>query len=338
MGLLGYWRFHTTPFNWSAFAANFKDVNKGWAGLAIVFILLTYIGRAVRWEVMMRHLDARLPFLSLVSYTLIGFTAVVLSGRPGEFVRPYLIAKRAKVPISTQIAAWAIERILDLFMVLLIFGLALSQISRGAAVPGSQLQLILRTGGWLIGVVAAVGLVILLGFRHFQGQAQKRISDALTVLPEALHRKVDGFLESFASGAEALRSPAAVTALVVYTVLEWMVIGLAFYALFQAFPATVHLPVSDVVVILGFVSFGAAVQIPGIGGGMQVAAIFVLTELYQLSFEEASGVALGLWLVNYFSVVPIGFFLAFREGINWKKIRHIEEEVGDIPIVPTSVV
>ena len=64
----------------------------------------------------MRHLNAKLPFGTLVSYTLIGFTAVVLTGRPGEFVRPYLIAKKAKVPISTQIAAWVIERILDLSM------------------------------------------------------------------------------------------------------------------------------------------------------------------------------------------------------------------------------
>ena len=292
----------------------------------------------MRWQVMMRHLDARLPFLSLVSYTLIGFTAVVLSGRPGEFVRPYLIAKRAKVPLSTQIAAWAIERILDLFMVLLIFGVALSQISQGAAVPGSQLQLILRVGGWLIGVLSGVGLLILFGFRYFRGRAQERISEALTVLPEALHRKVDGFLASFAAGTEALRSPAAVTALVVYSMIEWFVIGLGFYAIFQAFPATSHLPVTDVVVILGFVSFGAAVQIPGIGGGMQVAAIFVLTELYQLTFEEASGVALALWLVNYFSVVPVGLLLAFREGLNWRKIRNIEEEVGDGTVAPTNVV
>ena len=304
----------------------------------MVFILLTYIGRAVRWEVMMRHLDSKLPFLTLVSYTLIGFTAVVLSGRPGEFVRPYLIANRAKVPLSTQIAAWAIERILDLFMVLLIFGVALSQISRGAALPGSKLQLILRAGGWLIGLLAALALVILLGFRHFQGRAQQRISDALTVLPAPLHRKVDIFLQSFSAGTEALRSTSAVTALVVYTVIEWLVIGLAFYAIFQAFPSTAHLPLTDVIVTLGFVSFGAAVQIPGIGGGMQVAAIFVLTELYQLTFEEASGVALALWLVNYCSVVPLGFLLAFREGLNWKKIKHIEEEVGDEPTHPTTVV
>jgi uncharacterized protein (TIRG00374 family) len=302
-----------------------------WAALAIFFILLTYVGRAIRWEVMMRPLNAGLPFSRLLSYTLIGFTAVVLSGRPGEFVRPYLIANRANVPISTQIAAWVIERILDLFMVLLIFGVALTQISKGAALPGSNLQLILRAGGGLIGILALLSLIILIGFRHFRGRVQERISEALGVLPERLHRKIDGFLASFASGTESLRSSAAVASLIGYSVLEWLVIGMAFYSIFQAFPSTSHLSVIDVVVILGFVSFGSVVQIPGIGGGMQVAAVFVLTELYQLTFEEAGGVALALWLVNYVSVVPLGLVLAFREGLNWNKIKHIEEEVGEDP-------
>ena len=299
--------------------------------MALFFILLTYIGRAVRWEVMIRPLNTGLTLGVLLSYTLIGFTAVVLSGRPGEFVRPYLIATRAKVPVSTQIAAWVIERILDLFMVLLLFGVALSQTDTGAANLGTQVQMILRTGGWLIGVLSFLGLVILLGFRHFQGTAQQRISAALSVLPEALHRRVDGFLKSFATGTEALRSTSAVTTLITYSVMEWIVIGMAFYSIFQAFPATARLSPTEVVVTLGFVSFGAAIQIPGIGGGMQVAAIFVLTELYQLTFEEASGVSLALWLVNYCSVVPLGLILAFKEGLNWNKIKNIEEEVGNNP-------
>jgi len=280
---------------------------------------------------MMRHLNAKLPFGTLVSYTLIGFTAVVLTGRPGEFVRPYLIAKKAKVPISTQIAAWVIERILDLFMVLLIFGIALSQISRGTADPGSSLALILRVGGWMIGLLAALALVLLIGFRHFKGTAQQRISDGLSVLPEAAHRKIVGFLESFSSGSEALRSSAAISTLFAYSIVEWAVIGLSYYASFQAFPATAKLSLIDVVITLGFVSFGSAVQIPGIGGGMQVSAVFVLTELFGLTFEEAGGVALALWIINYVSVVPLGLLLAFREGINWKNIKNIEEEVGERP-------
>ncbi len=45
---------------------------------------------------------------------MIGFTGLALLGRPGELIRPYLIAKQEKLPFSSQIAVWAVERIFDI--------------------------------------------------------------------------------------------------------------------------------------------------------------------------------------------------------------------------------
>ena len=47
-----------------------------------------------------------------------------LSGRPGELIRPYLIAVREKTPFSSQMAIWLLERIWDLLIVLAMFGFA----------------------------------------------------------------------------------------------------------------------------------------------------------------------------------------------------------------------
>ena len=38
----------------------------------------------------------------------------MLLGRPGEFVRPYLIAVKERVPVTSQLAIWVLERIFDL--------------------------------------------------------------------------------------------------------------------------------------------------------------------------------------------------------------------------------
>src|SRR5205823_6591158 len=35
-------------------------------------------------------------------------------GRPGELIRPYLIARRENLSFSSQLAAWAVERIFDI--------------------------------------------------------------------------------------------------------------------------------------------------------------------------------------------------------------------------------
>jgi len=69
------------------------------------------------------------------------------------------------------------------------------------------------------------------------------------------------------------------------------------------------------------------VQLPGIGGGAQVASILVFTELFHLSLESATGVSLVLWAVTFLTIVPVGAGLAFHEGLTWKQMSHISEEV-----------
>ena len=112
--------------------------------------------------------------------------------------------------------------------------------------------------------------------------------------------------------------------LVLYTVLEWCVIAAAFWCVCRAFPATATLRLADVVILLGFVAFGSAVQIPGVGGGMQIVTILVLTEFYGLGLEEASSVALVLWAINFVVIIPVGLAMAFHEGIKWRSLKHID--------------
>jgi hypothetical protein len=114
--------------------------------------------------------------------TAIGFTAVVLFGRAGEPVRPYLIAKKEGVSFSSQVAAWLVERILDLLMVLVIFGIALTQVSRSAIQPSPRISFALQTGGYMAGFTGAACLALLLGLRQFRGRVQSRLMEALAFL------------------------------------------------------------------------------------------------------------------------------------------------------------
>jgi hypothetical protein len=95
----------------------------------------------------------------------------------------------------------------------------------------------------------------------------------------------------------------------------------------RAFPVLDSLSFSDIVMTLGFVCFGSVLQIPGVGGGIQLVTILVLTEMYHVSIEASTGVALFVWLSSFLSIVPIGLLLAFQEGIKWRNMRH----VGDAP-------
>ncbi|HYM12789.1 MAG TPA: lysylphosphatidylglycerol synthase transmembrane domain-containing protein, partial [Bryobacterales bacterium] len=118
----------TSGFHWSVFLASLTRLQMRWLVAAVALALATYPGRALRWAVLLKPLRPKPDMRKLVSATIIGFTAVTLLGRPGEFVRPYLIAVQERVPFSSQLAAWVLERIYDLLIVLAIFGFALSRV------------------------------------------------------------------------------------------------------------------------------------------------------------------------------------------------------------------
>ncbi|HLK21727.1 MAG TPA: lysylphosphatidylglycerol synthase transmembrane domain-containing protein [Bryobacteraceae bacterium] len=326
IAILAY-RLHGTPFDWALFLTTFYRVDLKWLAVSICLMLLTYVGRALRWEVMLRPLGRKVSLRALIYDTAIGFTAIVLLGRAGEVVRPYLISIRAAVPFSSQMAAWLLERILDLLVVLLLFGFGLTHIPSQGVTLGPGLRWVLGAGGYLVAGITAACVLFLILFRHFSEPMRKRLLGALTFLPPKQFERVDQMLAAFTKGMESTKDPWHLTLLVLYTVIEWLIIVASYYALFHSFPATAKLATADVVVFLGFVAFGSIVQIPGVGGGIQVASIVVLTEIYGMSLESATGVAIFIWLITFVVVVPFGLACAFHQGINWSKLKHLPQDV-----------
>jgi len=317
-------RWRTSGFDWGQFAAALRDVDWSWLLPAIAMVLATYVGRALRWEIMLRPLRKDPNLWRIFTSTCIGFTAVVLFGRAGELVRPYLIAKKENVSFSSQIAAWVVERILDLLMVLLIFGIALTQVSHSAIQPGPKLQVSLEAGGYIVVLFGAASLALLIALRQMRSRVLQRLIGGLKFLPQKLVLRLESMLASFEEGMQSIRRAGYTALLVLYTVVEWLMIAAAFYCVCRAFPVTSALGITDVVILLGFVVFASAVQVPGVGGGMQIATVVVLTEGFGVRFEAASGIALVLWCITFVSIVPLGLALAFHEGIKFRNLRHLD--------------
>jgi uncharacterized protein (TIRG00374 family) len=321
------YRFRSTSFQWHVFLTTFYRVNWLWLAISIFLMLLTYVGRALRWEVMLRPLSRKLSLLKLTYDTVIGFTAVVLLGRPGEVVRPYLISVNAGVPFSSQMAAWVLERMLDLLIVLLLFGFGLTRIPAHGLSLGPGLRWVLGAGGYLVTFIGAACVLFLVLFRNFSGPVRRRLLSALGFLPPKHFERAEQMLTAFAKGVESTRDPVFLLLLVAYTAIEWAIIVGSYYTLFRSFPVTSGFQINDVIVFLGFVAFGSIVQIPGIGGGIQVVSIVVLTEIYNLPLEAATGVAIFIWIITFVVVVPFGLLCAFHQGINWSKLKHLPQDV-----------
>src|SRR5581483_10608194 len=246
--------------------------------------------------------------------------------RPGEFVRPYLISLKEKIPFSSQIAAWLLERIFDLLIALVVFGFALAHVRSSGLTAGPALSWVLTFGGRFVGVMAAISLVVFVLLRHFSEPMRRRLLDGLAFLPAHRFARAERLVNAFVQGAEATRSELSLLLLTIYTVLEWVAIATCYLCIARAYGDTLHFGWTDVLIFMGFVSFGAVIQIPGIGGGVQVVTILVLTELFQVPLEIATSLALLLWFIMFVVIAPLGITLAIREGLDWAKLRSMARE------------
>jgi uncharacterized protein (TIRG00374 family) len=328
VGWFLYAQLAARGFDWNLAAAGFVRLRWQWLALSLVPIGSTYGVRALRWAVFLKPLKAHPSLPNLLSATVIGFTAITLFGRPGEFVRPYLIALKEGVPATSQFAAWVLERIFDLLMALLLFAFALTRVQASGIQVGPKLAWLLAFGGNIVGLACVAILAALLSFRHFAEPARRRLLAFLRFLPEARFRKMEKLITAFVQGVESTRSDGALLAVLLYSLLEWVLIAACYWCLAQAFAGLIDLNLVDVLIFMGFVSFGAAIQIPGIGGGIQVVSVLVLTELFGVRLELATSFALLIWILSFVVVVPVGLGLAVKEGLDWHSLRKIGQEAA----------
>src|SRR6185503_16334053 len=111
--------------NWTEVRRSVSDANPYLLAAAIVLICSVYLFRALRWGALLKPLSAA-RFADLFAATTIGFSAVFLIGRAGEFVRPVSLSMRdPQVRPSASLVTIVVERIYDMAAVALLFAINL---------------------------------------------------------------------------------------------------------------------------------------------------------------------------------------------------------------------
>ena len=104
--------------------------------LPVIVIYGCYAIRALRWQLFQGNLGAS-RFWVIYKMTLAGFAAIFILGRPGEPVRPLLLARKEKLPIADMFGIYALERLFDTASTAVIAALALlffnSKVNAGEA-------------------------------------------------------------------------------------------------------------------------------------------------------------------------------------------------------------
>ncbi|HTR22674.1 MAG TPA: lysylphosphatidylglycerol synthase transmembrane domain-containing protein [Terriglobales bacterium] len=304
----------------------------------VLLIYFAYFLRAVRWKIFLRPVRADVSIWGLTPPTVIGFTGLALLGRPGELIRPYLIARHSNLTFASQVAVWAVERIFDVggFTVLLVCGIFLpSKLHAFAqAAPYDVRHWIYLTGYALICLVAALLMgAILVAYRG--NDIARWVEQRFSHLAENLGHRIAQKVREFTAGLDTIHGPFEFAQLAAVSVLMWWVIAVSYKEVTTAYGAPMAaMSTTKVLLLMGSSMIGSMVQLPGVGGGSQLATISAMDHVFHIVPKElAVSCGIMLWLVTFVAVVPVGLLLAHRERLSLRKLsaesaQAEEEEVA----------
>lgn len=333
LAVLIYFQVRTwQKFDWEKFWGVTRGISIPYLLSGIALIYLDYLLRALRWKILLRPVcQARAS--RLMAPTMIGFTALALLGRPGEFIRPYLIARKEGLSMSSQVAVWTVERIFDMGA----FGLIMAL---NILIAGPQLKMLpgFRNAPraffnfQIAALVVLAGVAVAAFFAYAVRKYPVRVAEftrrLLGRISERVAHAVARRVQSFGEGLNTVKDLRSFLELSGLSLVIWLIIGITYVAVTNAYHIHRHaqMTLSNVLLLTAASVVGGVLQLPVVGGGSQLATIGVLHGIFALSPELSTSCGMMLWLVTFMSVIPAGLFLVHREHVS---LARLEEESED---------
>lgn len=336
-------KIHLADFTWRKFGLSVYNANHLLLLLSVIGIYCCYALRAVRWERFCRYVGPT-KFLNTYSATLMGFASIFVLGRAGEPVRPLLLARKDRLPVASMFGIYFLERFWDFSAAAAMACLSLLVFPGRLSDAGADMNWVYKaqSGAWLL-LAAMVGLIVVLVVYRLHGAA---------ILDRALERwrASGGFWSRLASaitgiseGLQAIRTTADLLVAVFYTVVHWALVTLIYLGVAKAFgDAFQHsdMNFSGAMLLLAVTLVGSVLQLPGIGGGAQIASFVALTQIFGVDPEPAIAIAVALWIITFAGCTVAGVPLLIHEGMSMGELRKLAraeaeaEESGKHVTVP----
>ena len=184
-------------------------------GLAVV----NYVLRGVRWQLLLRHRDIRVPAGDSAVVFVAGFALAITPGKVGELVKSYLLRSMHQVPVARSAPVVIAERVADLLALLV-----LSVI--GVALYGVAVELVIAAAA-----VIGLGMVVLAwpALAHRLGELMTR--------PRRLARFRPRVRETI-DGLNALSRPDVLVWSTALSTAAWLAECVGFALIVDAFPGT----------------------------------------------------------------------------------------------------
>jgi hypothetical protein len=275
--------------------------------LAIIFLSLLL--RAWRWRYLLAPIrQVKLPVL--FASLAVGYMAnTFLPAHLGEIVRAYHARGKTGISASAVFATIVVERLLDIFALLMLLGLALVVFP----FPGW-----VQKSGFIMLVLVAGLFALLLLMKKYRRQTLAASDRVTGFLPTTVSQKINELLDQFLNGIVALKHAGHYLLVGILSILIWACYALTFQLLFYAFDfiGLYHLPWTAALVALVITTISVVVpSSPGYVGSYHFLCQLSLG-LFAVPKGPALSYAFVMHAVNILPVFFLGLFILSREKIS----------------------
>jgi uncharacterized protein (TIRG00374 family) len=275
--------------------------------LLLVAVLLEVVSvflRVYRWRVMLASVKERIPFLPMLKAMVVSFAmSGLIPGRVGEVAKPYLLSRWEKLPFTPLMASVVLERGMDLVSLVILWFCFLLFGTQGVAPEAEEAMAIFTHISYFLLAVAIPAGIFLLWL-----VPRRRVLDRGVRRSERLQRhpmlmKALRLALKLAEGLGTFHRKRTILYVTFLSLVIWLCIAGSCWALVEALH--LGLPLGASILLLMFISFGAAIPTPGGVGSVHKAIQISLVLFY--SVPEDMGVTAGI----------LGHAIMFFPGILW---------------------
>jgi uncharacterized protein (TIRG00374 family) len=296
---------------------------------AIGFALVTYWFRAVRWQLILRP-AGMVRHSSAVLATAVGYAAMtLLPARMGDLVRPIVLARRERLPLSAALASILTERIFDLWTVVLYFLVFVIWPPQMAVLDDtarSNFEL-LRLSGYVVGAGLVVGTLVLVSLFRFQERFIDLATRPVALVRSSWKQPATSFLEHFLDGLRVLQRPRDLIVTMGASLLLWYAIYWQVKLTLLAFDLDYPLRVAYFLVSLAVI--GLLIPTPGGVGGFHKATQVGLTAFFGVELNLATAIAIVYHACCFIPITLIGLFCLPLVEVRLREVDSLAPESAE---------
>ncbi len=287
--LVWYWYTSTAPADREKILYYVKEADLFWISLSLLIGLLGHISRAIRWNYLLEPLGYKPKLINNILMIFMAYLANLGVPRTGEFLRATALTTYEGVPFEKGFGTIVTERIVDVFMLLVIVAITLI-LQTDIIIDFFQQRGFNLNGLFLL---FAAGVISFFIFIVFVKRSTSRIA-----------MKIKEFVKGLMDGVFSIFKMKRKWAFVFHTLFIWGCYIAMMWVIKFTVPETSDLALSEVMVAFVFGAFAMATTNAGVG----LFPILVSKALALFGISTVSGDAFGwiMWIAQTLMNVVLG--------------------------------